>query len=263
MRVQISMHILLTNDDGIHAEGLHALFNTLKDKHDISVVAPKHEQSATSHRLTIKDPLRAEKINFSNGLTGYAVDGTPVDCIKLGISSLLSQRPDWVISGINPGANTGFNVFYSGTVAAARESVAMGIPSMAVSIAYGKVLDFTGAAHFICQLLEKVSNQIFPFGTLLNVNFPQGPVSQAKGIKLARQAIYHLYELYQERKDPRNENYYWISDESFPITNELNTDLGTIEKNYITISPIKIDTTDEIFLDKMKDWDFTIEDNIH
>ncbi|KPA13088.1 5'-nucleotidase [Candidatus Magnetomorum sp. HK-1] len=256
------MHILLTNDDGINAPGLHALYEALKDKHDISIVAPEHEQSATSHRLTIIDPLRAKKVNFSNDSIGYAVDGTPADCVKLGISKLISRKPDWVISGINPGANIGFNVFYSGTVAAARESVAMGIPSMAVSIANGKIMDYTGAAQFICQLLEKISKQIFPFGSLLNVNFPNGPVVEAKGVRLARQAIYHLYELYQKRTDPRKEDYYWLEDESFPITEELTTDFGTIENNYITLSPITIDTTDEMFLNHMKHWDLTIENNI-
>jgi len=244
------MNILLTNDDGIRAPGLKALFHALRKKHHISVVAPDREKSATSHRLTIHDPLRA--FPFDDGIHGFALNGTPVDCIKLGVSQLLSQKPDWVVSGINPGSNTGFNVFYSGTVAAAREAASMWIPSMAVSIAMGTSMDYEGAAEYILHLIEEFSKQIIPAGTFMNINFPSCPVHESKGCKFVNQAIYHLYDKYEKRTDPRNQNYYWIGDESFPVTNECTTDFGAIENNYIVISPLTIDTTDYNFLNHMK-----------
>ncbi len=253
------MHILITNDDGIHAPGLKALFDAFKDKHDIWIVAPEREQSATSHRITIHEPLRAKWVTVSDDMQGYAVDGTPADCVKLGLSQLIPQKPDWVIAGINPGANTGFNVFYSGTVAAAREASAMSIPSMAVSIAYDTSADsieYTKAAQLIGKLLEKMSQHILPAGTMLNVNFPSVPVNQTRGIKWVRQATYHLYKVYEKRADPRKKHYYWMGDEKVLVTNEQFTDVGALENNYIAISPITIDTTDELFIKQMTRWDW-------
>jgi 5'-nucleotidase len=248
------MNILLTNDDGINAPGLKALYHALRKKNRVSVVAPDREQSATSHRLTIHDPLRAFPVH--DGLEGFAVNGAPVDCVKLGVSQLLPQKPDWIVSGINPGVNTGFNVFYSGTVAAAREAASMWIPSMAVSIGIETSIDYEGAAEYVSQLLDRCSNQILPAGTLLNVNFPACPVHESKGLKFVNQAIYHLYEKYEERQDPRLVNYYWIGDEQIPVTQECITDIGAIENKYITISPLTIDTTDYDFLNQMKHWDW-------
>jgi 5'-nucleotidase len=247
------MNILITNDDGIRAPGLKSLFQALTKKHHVTVVAPDREKSATSHRLTIHDPLRA--FPFDDGIQGFAVNGTPVDCIKLGVSQLLSKKPDWVISGINPGANTGFNVFYSGTVAAAREAASMWIPSMAVSIAMGSTLDYEGAAESVCDLIHRFSRKILPVGTLLNVNFPSCPVLESKGFLFVNQAIYHLYEKYEKRKDPRQVDYYWIGDEKFPIVKECTTDFGAIENKYIAISPLTVDTTDYDFLNQIKHWD--------
>jgi len=257
-----AMHILITNDDGIRAPGLKALFHALKKKHRVSVVAPDRENSATSHRLTIHNPLRAFPFNEGD-IHGLAVNGTPVDCIKLGISQLLSKKPDWVISGINPGANTGFNVFYSGTVAAAREAASMWIRSMAVSVAMGPSIDYDGVAEYVNDLIERFSRQILPAGTLMNVNFPACPVHESIGVKFVNQAIYHLYETYEKRKDPRQENYYWIGDEKFPVVLECLTDFGAIENNYIAISPLSIDTTDRTLLNHMKHWDWTLENKIY
>jgi len=249
------MHILLTNDDGIRAPGLKALFHTLRKNHLVSLIAPDREKSATSHRLTIHDPLRA--FPFDDDVQGFAVNGTPVDCVKLGISHLLSKKPDLVISGINPGANTGFNVFYSGTVAAAREAASMWIPSMAVSIAMGPSIDYEGAAEYVNDLIDRFSKKILSAGTFININFPACPVHESKGLKFVNQAIYHLYEKYEKRKDPRQVDYYWIGDESFPVTQESMTDFGAIENNYIAISPLTIDTTDYDLLNQMKNWDWT------
>jgi len=247
------MNILITNDDGIRAPGLKTLFYALTKKHHVTVVAPDREKSATSHRLTIHDPLRA--FPFNDGIRGFAINGTPVDCIKLGVSQLLSKKPDWVISGINPGANTGFNVFYSGTVAAAREASSMWIPSMAVSIAIGENFDYEGAAESVSNLIDRFSSQILPAGTLMNVNFPPCPVHESKGFLFVNQAIYHLYDKYEKRKDPRQSDYYWIGDVDSPVAKERITDFGAIENNYIAISPLTIDTTDYDFLNQIKQWD--------
>jgi len=248
------MHILITNDDGYQAPGLKALYHALKDDHHISVIAPDRERSATSHRLTIHEPLRA--IPFDNGMKGFAVNGTPADCIKLGVSQLISQKPDWVISGINPGANTGFNAFYSGTVAAAREAVYMSIPAIAVSITYSPNIDFKGAGKLIHSLIKQFSKKVLPAGTLFNINIPACPVSETKGLRVVRQAIYHMYEKYEKRKDPRKMSYYWIGDEKIPVIVEDITDIGAVSNNYIAIAPLSIDMTDEPFLQQMKSLEF-------
>jgi 5'-nucleotidase len=250
------MHILITNDDGIYAPGLKALFDAFKAKYEVSVVAPAHEQSATSHRITIRQPLRAHWTKVADDMKGYAVNGTPADCVKLGLAQLISKKPDWVISGINPGANTGFNVFYSGTAAAAREASALSIPAMAVSIAYCKPIDYSGTAQYVSYILEKISQYVFSSGTFLNVNFPPVPVNQIKGIRLVRQATYHLYEHYVKRTDPQHMNYYWMSDEKMPVTNEQSTDFGALENNYIAITPLSIDTTDDCFFKHMENMGF-------
>ena len=166
------MKILLSNDDGAQAEGLRALHRKLSVKHRVTVVAPDRERTAVSHAITLEMPIRADEISLDGDASAYAVSGTPADCIKLALTRLLGGRPDLVISGINPGANVGVNINYSGTFAAAREAALYGIPAFAVSINGKKPVHYHDAAGFVDSLVERNIAADLPQGMLLNVNFP-------------------------------------------------------------------------------------------
>ncbi len=251
------MNILLTNDDGIHAKGLWALYKVFADQHKVSVIAPDRERSAVGHGITLIDPIRAEKMSINETQWGYAVTGTPVDCIKLGILELLDKKPDMVISGINPGANTGVNINYSGTVAAAKEATLYGIPSIAASIQGPRPDYYDEAAGFVLKLAKTTFKNGLPFGTLLNVNFPDKPINRTKGTIISRQGI-SLYKEYIEKKsDPRNQSYYWHGADTRIPFDDYQIDGAVIEDNYISISPIKCDMTDYEIMDELKAWGIT------
>ena len=181
------MNIVLTNDDGVDADGLAALYKVLSEKHAVTVVAPAMEQSATGHSISLHEPLRAKKVALDGSGRGYAVFGTPADCVKLALLKLLDTRPDMVISGINAGVNDGVNIFYSGTVAAAREACINGIPAMAVSMAGRPPAHFDSAAIVIGRLLDNMTAFGFSHKTLINVNMPDLPLEEFKGVKVTRQ----------------------------------------------------------------------------
>ena len=170
----IAMNILLTNDDGIHAEGLWAMQRALSREHNVSVVAPNEERSAVGHSITLHDPLRVNKVQ-TNGGWGYAVTGTPADCVKLAVLEILQGQPDMVISGINPGPNVGINLNYSGTVSAAKEAALMGIPAIAVSENPATDNEYKLAAHFVLSLITRVMENGLPRGIFLNVNVRDMP----------------------------------------------------------------------------------------
>ena len=238
------MKLLLTNDDGIYAEGLWALYDQLSERHSVSIVAPDRERSAVGHGITLNHPLRAETISVNGRPAGTAVSGTPADCVKLAVVELLDSRPDMVISGINPGANIGVNLNYSGTVSAAREAALYGIPAIAVSI-HGRSGRYYGeASNFISGLAEKVMTKGLPFGTFLNVNLPDLPIREMAGIRISRQAISMLSETFQKRKDPRDRLYYWQGCDSQTTFDHPETDGACLCNNYISITPIKCDMTD-------------------
>ena len=180
------MNVLLTNDDGIYAEGLWALYNRFAKGHQVSVVAPDRERSAIGHAITLHQPLRASRFSLNGEYGGYAVNGTPADCIKLAILEILPARPDVVVSGINPGANVGANLNYSGTVAAAKEAALCGTIGIAVSIV-GPIVEFyDDAAMFVARLSETVYRRGLPFGTFLNVNLPNLPLKEIAGVRISR-----------------------------------------------------------------------------
>ena len=183
------MHILLTNDDGIHAPGLWSLYNRFEQNHTVSVIAPDREQSAVGHGITLNRPLRVSTVSINGAGPGYAVNGTPADCVKLGVLELLDSKPDMLISGINPGANVGVNTNYSGTVAAAKEAALYGMLAMAVSIQGHESDRLDDAAKFVEKLAVKVAeNGLLP-GTFLNVNIPNIPFSKISGIKTIKPSI--------------------------------------------------------------------------
>ena len=247
------MNILLTNDDGIYAPGLWSLYKRFIQRHDVTVIAPDRERSAVSHGITLHEPIRASKISV-NGLTGYAVSGTPVDCIKLGIMELLAARPDMVVSGINPGANVGVNINYSGAVAAAREATLYGVPAIAVSVCGRQTNNYDPVARFIEDLAVNVLQKGLPFGTLLNVNFPDLETGKFAGVYISKQGTRLFPEYFEKRKDPRKCVYYWQGCKSQSDFESPDIDAAAVCDNFISITPIKCDMTDYNMLEDLKTW---------
>jgi len=249
------MNILLTNDDGIYAPGLWALEKQFSKKHKVIVVAPDRERSAVGHGITLHDPLRANRVSV-NGGWGYAVSGKPADCVKLAILELIDFKPDMLISGINPGANIGASINYSGTVAAAKEASLYGLLSIAVSIQSFDIKSYEEAACFTEKLSQDVYERGLPFGTLLNVNLPNIPMKEISGIKISRQGVKKFSkEYYEKRIDPRNRNYHWLGMDTRSYGQDLEIDGDALFHNYISITPIKCDMTDYTLMEDLKSWD--------
>jgi len=247
--------VLLTNDDGIEAPGIKALFNTFikDDKYDIRVVAPNRERSAVGHAITVFDPIAVKKEFIDGIFCGYSVDGTPADCVKLAIAAILERKPDILISGINRGANVGENIIYSGTVSAATEGTIYEIPSIAVSIDSFKDTDCTFAAAFtkkIAGMVLKTKN--LPPRTLLNINYPDIPAEKIKGIKFTHQSTVKFKDIFIKRVDPRGRDYYWMDGEYEECTYDEDCDYAAIKNNYISITPIQHDMTDYKRMDYYK-----------
>ncbi len=248
------MNILLTNDDGIYFEGIWSLQKILNKKHHVTVVAPDRERSAIGHAITLHAPLRVIKMSINGSGPCWSVSGTPVDCIKLGILEILKKKPDMVISGINPGANVGINVNYSGTVSAAKEATLYGIAAIAVSMEGNETIHYDHAAKFIETLVEKVAHKKLALGTFLNVNFPNLSMAEISGVKICRQNTALYSEFIEKRIDPRNKTYYWQGFDAIPSDNDSDLDSTAVNQNYISITPIKCDMTDYQTLEKLKDW---------
>jgi 5'-nucleotidase len=249
------MNILLTNDDGIHARGLWAIYDRLAGKHHVDVVAPDRECSAIGHGITLHQPLRATRLAIRDGSHGYAVDGTPADCVKLGFSELLSDKPDVVIAGANPGANLGVNLNYSGTVAAAKEAALGGTIGIAVSIEGPDVDFYDDAALFIADLCETVYEKGIPFGTFLNVNIPNRPLKEIAGVRISRQSVEMLSEYVEKRIDPRNRTYFWQGRDLQSFGADPRTDGAVLKEHFISITPVKCDMTDYEALKDLQGWE--------
>lgn len=235
------MLILITNDDGIMAEGIQALRKACETIAEVVIVAPDRERSASGHGITMHKPLRVEEKKFGNSL-GYAVSGTPADCVKLALEQLLIKTPDLVISGINRGSNLGTDVLYSGTVSGALEAIINGIPSIAISLEYRKQGDFTVAANFATQLIRYVLKNPLPLDTFLNVNVPDLDADSINGAKIVKLGSRRYINTIEERKDPRGRSYYWLSG-NLQENLEINTDIWAITQNFISISPLHYDLT--------------------
>ncbi len=248
------MSILVTNDDGIFAKGLWALQEALANICHVTVIAPDRERSAVGHGITLHEPIRADRIRVNDAHWGYAVSGTPADCIKLGLLELLPEKPALVVSGINPGANIGVNVNYSGTVAAAKEAALYGIPALAVSISNARPSYYEDVAGFTRRLAEKVMQNGLPFGTFLNVNFPDMPIADTSGVRVSRQGIRFFQEHIEKKLDPRNRPYYWQGCDSQLRFSDPDIDSDALCGNYISITPIKCDMTDYEMLENLKEW---------
>jgi len=250
------MRILLTNDDGIFAKGIETLYLALSDKHEVTVVAPETEQSAVGHAITWLNPLRVNTVKRNGSFFGYALNGTPADCVKIAVTELLDPKPQIVVSGINLGANVGVNVIYSGTVSAATEGTVLGIPSIAVSMDSFKPVDFSAAIEFIPRLVAMVENKGLPPGISLNVNFPNLPANEVRGVRVTRQGNMKCIEKYDRRTDPRNHTYYWLCNSSIEPDLDPEADSCALAEGYISITPIHHDLTNYRMISKLRDWDF-------
>ncbi len=249
--------ILLTNDDGIEAEGLYRLYRELmrNESFEVNVIAPANERSAVGHAITVFNPIPVWKEIRDGKFLGYAVDGTPADCVKLAVRAMLERKPDLVISGINKGANVGENVIYSGTVSAATEGTVYDIPSMAVSIDNLKDPDYDFAARFAANLAKKViSEGGLPKKTLLNINFPDLPEDQIKGVKITCQSNAKFNDFFIKRIDPRGREYYWMDGDFVEVTKNENDDYCAIKNGYISITPVHYDMTDYSKIEYFKKW---------
>ncbi len=242
--------ILISNDDGVYSEGLRVLARRLKQIGRVVIVAPDQERSAASHALTLHRPLRVKKISQDV----YAVDGTPTDCINLGINEILKQRPDIIISGINHGGNLGDDIHYSGTVSAALEGGIMGVPSIAISVVARERFRFEAAAEFAVKLVKKLLGDELPCGIILNVNVPNLPASQIKGYKITSQGKRNYGNIIVEKMDPRGKKYYWIGGDEAGFEDIPETDCNAVAEGKISITPLRVNMTDRPSLNSLKRW---------
>jgi 5'-nucleotidase len=256
MPVSKKIRILITNDDGIHAPGLWALYRALSPRHHVTVIAPDRERSAVSHGITLHQPIRAVQVTVNGGYQGWAVSGTPADCVKLALAELLEARPDLVIAGINPGANVGVNLNYSGTVAAAKEAALYGLKALSVSIQGSEHFYYDDAAGCVAHWVTLFHKNEIPLGTFFNINFPNLPVDGTAGVRVTRQSIDPYREYFEKRLDPRNRTYYWQGTESLAEYSQTDADGAVLANNHISITPVRCDMTDYIALERLKMWDF-------
>lgn len=255
MTNQSPVNILLTNDDGIHAEGLFALKLALDTIGTVHVVAPDRPRSASGHSITLHKPLRANPARLPDGSYGYATNGTPSDCVSLGVLDLVGAPVDLVVSGINWGPNLGWDLTYSGTVSAAMEAAIMGIPAFAVSVAsYEESIIFDHAAEFSAFLARLVLEHNLPPDTLLNVNVPNQPASRIRGVEITRQGKRRYSGKIEKRLDPMGRAYYWLGGDAAIDELEEGTDVKAIADDKISVTPVHLDLTGYASLDEIRTW---------
>lgn len=243
------MRILLSNDDGVQAQGLNILAEALKEMAELDVIAPDRDRSGASNSLTL-DPLRPQKLR-----NGYiSLEGTPTDCVHLALTGFLEHKPDMVVSGINEGPNLGDDVIYSGTVAAAMEGRIFGIPSLAISLVKREALNYQTAAIIAKQLIEQLSHDPLPATTILNVNVPDVPLDQLRGFEVTRLGTRHNAEPIIKATDPRNKTIYWVG----PVGPEQDagpgTDFHAVNSGYVSITPLQVDLTNYTTFEQVSKW---------
>lgn len=247
------MRILLCNDDGIYAPGIHALHDAVKDLGEVRVVAPDGERSAISHGITLTKPLHARSWPPGGPAFGTAVSGTPADCVKLAVSLLIDPPPELILSGINLGPNAGISVLYSGTVSAATEGPIMGIPSMALSLDTFHEPNWDTATRVSRALVEQVISgrlHIAP-DIFWNVNIPNRPYEQLAGVRITRMGSSRFVEKYEERRDPWGNPYYWMTGELYEKGDANGSDLEALRQGYVSLSPIGLDHTEHAAIDAL------------
>ncbi len=244
------MKILISNDDGIAANGIRCLSQTLAQEHDVYVIAPDRERSAAGHSLTLHTPIRVEEVDAYNGVKrAWVTTGTPGDCVKIGINAILSkeEQPDLVISGINHGPNLGADILYSGTVSCAMEGAMLGVPSIAMSLASLKYEpeDFIFSARFVKSLIPKLSQYNFPRKSILNINVPALDEEDIAGIAVTELGRKMFTDSYEKRIDPRGKVYYWMAGELITEPVDAKTDIAAVRNNKISITPVTYEMTNE------------------
>ncbi len=248
------LNILVSNDDGIDAPGIEALVKELQRIGKVTVVAPSKQQSAVGHAITMNYPLRVNPYYKNGTFFGYAVDGTPADCVKIAVKALLRKKPDILVSGVNHGSNTAISIIYSGTVSAATEGTILGVPSIAVSLTTYGPADFRYAAKFARKLALLVVENGLPEGTLLNVNVPPFPEKQIKGVLITRQGRAIWNDEFDARRDPANKEYYWLTGELEEVDTEIAFDQPAVRNKYVSVTPIHYDLTDYNMVQTMESW---------
>ena len=266
------MKILLTNDDGIQASGLHALRRALLQASgvELAVIAPDSNRSASARSITTRQPLWVEEVEFGDGTTGYATDGTPVDCVRFATLGLIGFQPELIVSGINHGANLGDDITYSGTVAAALEGVVLGVPAIAVSqqsnkremdFRFGRDFDFTAAAAFTARLVESLPERPMPAGTLLNLNCPAVPLEELAGARVTRlgKRLYRDRLELQADEDPhgRARKRYRIYGDDPSYHHADGTDFAAIDADMISVTPLHFELTDERRISELEGWNLS------
>lgn len=252
-------HILVTNDDGYHAPGILKLTALMQELGDVTVVAPEEPMSGVGHAITVRNPLRLQKRSKQNGLEIWSCKGTPVDCVKLGEQIVLRKKPDLVVSGINHGSNAAVNIVYSGTMGAVLESTISGIPSIGFSICdYRHDADFSYVDKYIKQIVREVLEKGLPEQTCLNVNIPAVNGADIKGMKVCHQANARWVEEYDERKDPANRDYYWLTGKFELLDDNPGTDEWALRQNYISVVPVHYDLTAHHAMEHIKNLDLDV-----
>lgn len=248
--------ILITNDDGIGAPGLLALRQALDAVGDTFVVAPERPRSAIGHAVTLHKPLRLAQITLGDGSRAWSSNGTPTDCVSLAYDVVMQQRVDLAFAGINEGANLGWDITYSGTVMAALEAAILGIPTVAVSVVSGNggVQNWSPAAEFACELARRILEHGLPPYTLLNVNVPDLPCESIRGVAVTTQGRREYTDRIVVRKDPRGQEYYWLSGVLKDDETDETTDIAAIRKGRIAVTPIQVDMTATTLLPVLRDW---------
>jgi 5'-nucleotidase len=247
------LKILVTNDDGIYSSGIFSLWNIAKEFGDINVIAPISEKSAVGHGITISKPLYVKQIERNNGFKGLAVSGTPADCVKIGVKSLLASSPDLILSGINIGSNLGNNIIYSGTVAAAIEGATLNIPSIAISIDSFRPRNFSTSKIVVRKIMNYIKNNTIPARTILNINIPDCEPNDLKGYKITVQGNQYFNDNFDKRTDPSGRDYYWMTGEIIDNDSELKYDGFAVSNGFASITPIHYMMTNTSFLDELEE----------
>jgi 5'-nucleotidase len=257
------MHILVTNDDGVTAPGLLALAQAMRELGQVSILAPDHNWSASGHVKTLDRPLRVKELTLADGTSALASDGAPSDCVSLALLGFLPEKVDLVVSGINPNANVGHDVTYSGTVTAAMEAAIGGVPGVAFSLDSPEnhlgAIDYAAAATIARRVIKTAIENGLPHDVLLNVNIPYLPQDLIKGFRITRQGLRVYRSRLDRRQDPRNKPYYWIGGDAPIGIPEKGTDIGALAEGYVSITPLQLDMTAYNILTSLGAWELGVE----
>ena len=247
------MKILVTNDDGIFSSGIFSLWEVAKEFGDVTVVAPNSEKSAVGHGITISKPIYIKEITRKNSFNGYAVSGTPADCVKIALKNIMNYPPELILSGINIGSNLGNNIIYSGTVSAAREGSFLGIPSFAISLdTFNPISSFNSPKSIIRRIINKIDLSKIPLGSILNINIPNCNVDEVKGIRITKQGNQYFKDSFEECFNPRGVPYFWMKGETIDKDRSLELDGYAVKNNYISVTPLSFKMTNNSFFDDLK-----------